>query len=139
MIRITDAISLEDEEVRMDFVRASGPGGQNVNKVATAVQLRFDVTSSPSLPTAVKARLCRLAGRRMNDEGLLIIDARRHRTQKANRADALDRLVALIRRAAAPPKTRIPTRPTAASRTRRLEAKKRRARTKRLRTDLPED
>ncbi len=139
MIHITANISLDEDEIQLEFVRASGPGGQNVNKVSSAAQLRFDVAGSTSLPEPVKARLARLAGRRMTDEGILIIDARRHRTQKANRADALDRLVTLIRRAAEPPKKRIPTRPTAASRTRRLDAKKRRGRRKRLRGDLPEN
>ena len=139
MIRVTRHISLDDEEIRFAFVRASGPGGQNVNKLASAVQLRFDAAGSPSLPAAAKARLKRLAGRRMTAEGVLVIDARRHRTQKANRADALDRLVKLIRRAAAPPKRRIPTSPTAASRIRRLDAKKRRGRSKRLRGEIPEN
>ena len=133
MIPITDRISLDDDELQFEFVRASGPGGQNVNKVATAAQLRFDVTGSPSLPATVKTRLRRLAGRRMTGEGVLVIDARRHRTQKANREDAVDRLVDLIRRAARRPKKRVPTRPTAASRKRRLDAKKRRGQSKRLR------
>lgn len=127
MIPITPEIVLDEREVEESFVRASGPGGQNVNKLATAVQLRFDLRRSPSLPEAVRARLARLAGRRLTDEGVLVITARRHRTQEQNRRDALARLVELIRRAAVPPTPRRPTRPTAASRQRRLEAKRRRA------------
>ena len=133
MIRITPAISIDDSEVRMTFVRSSGPGGQNVNKVATAAQLRFDVKGSASLSGAVKARLIRLAGRRVTEEGVLIIDARQHRTQKQNRDEAIERLIALIRRAAPPPKRRRKTRPTAASRKKRLESKRRRSQTKHLR------
>ena len=139
MIAVTERISLDEREVRFRFIRASGPGGQNVNKVASAAQLRFDVAGSASLSGAVKARLRRLAGRKVTAEGVLVIVARRHRTQKANRADALDRLVKLIRRAARVPKGRVATRPTAAGRARRLDAKKRRGRTKRLRGEIPED
>src|SRR5208282_6560943 len=112
---------------------ASGPGGQNVNKLATAVQLRFDVRGSPSLADDVRARLERLAGARLTREGVLVITAQRHRTQVRNRQDALDRLIDLIRRAAVPPVPRRPTKPTRASRERRVEAKKRRAGIKRLR------
>ena len=133
MIRINRSISIDEDEVRFGFVRASGPGGQKVNKVSTAVRLRFDVAASPSLPGAVKRRLRRLAGARMTARGVLVIRAGRHRTQKANRADAMDRLAELIRQAARPPARRIPTRPTPASRDRRLDAKKRRGRLKRLR------
>ncbi len=133
MIRITPAISIDEEEIGLSFVRASGPGGQKVNKVATAVQLRFDVAASPGLPGAVKTRLIRLAGRRVTDDGVLIIDAREHRTQQRNRAEAMDRLVRLIRRAAVPPKRRRKTRPTAASRRKRLDEKRRRSQTKHLR------
>jgi ribosome-associated protein len=106
MIRVTDAIALDEREVEESFLRASGPGGQNVNRLETAVQLRFDAARSPSLPEAVRARLMRLAGRRLTRAGVLVITARRHRTQERNRAEALERLVALIREAAGPPPRR---------------------------------
>jgi len=131
MIRITSHIALDDGEVRLAFVRSSGPGGQNVNKVATAVQLRFDVAHSPSLPEDVRERLIRLAGRRVTTEGVLVLDARRFRTQEKNRADAMARLVHWIQRAARPPQRRRPTKPTAESRERRHEAKRRRSELKR--------
>ena len=131
MIRVTNDIALGEDEIVEQFIRSSGPGGQNVNKVATAVQLRFDVGRSPNLPDAVRERLMRLAGRRLTGDGVLIIDARRHRTREQNRRDALDRLVALVRKAAIAPTPRKATRPTAASRRRRLEGKQRRGLLKR--------
>jgi ribosome-associated protein len=133
MIRITPEIAIDEDEIVEDFVRSSGPGGQNVNKVATAVQLRFDVARSPSLPDDVRERLVRLAGSRMTNEGVLVIDARRYRTRERNRRDALDRLVALVGGAAEKPKKRRSTKPTGASRERRLESKRRRGETKRRR------
>lgn len=126
MIEITPVIHIDEREVQFEFVRASGPGGQNVNKVATAVQLRFDVSAS-SLPAEVKARLTRLGGSRVTEDGILVIEARRHRTQDANRADALARLVELVRKAAVRPKTRRKTRPSQAAKEERLKAKKQRA------------
>ena len=132
MIRITETISLDEREIEERFVHASGPGGQNVNKVATAVQLRFDVAGS-SLPDDVRERLIRLAGRRLTKDGVLVITAQRHRAQDRNRQDARERLIELIRRAAVAPVPRRPTRPSRASRERRLDAKKRRSALKRLR------
>jgi len=134
MIRITDTIAIDEREIEESFVRASGPGGQNVNKLATAVQLRFDVQHSPSLPEDVRARLQKLAGRRMTQDGVLVISAQRYRTQERNRQDALERLTALIVRAAERPTPRRATRPTAASRQRRLESKRLRGAIKRLRS-----
>lgn len=133
MIKITDAISIDENEISYDFVHASGPGGQNVNKVATAVQLRFDVRGSSSLPPDVQERLERLAGNRMTQEGVLILQAQQHRSQERNRRDVLERLVGLIQQAARQPKRRRRTRPTAASKRRRLEAKRHRAEIKRRR------
>ncbi len=133
MIRITDSIAIGEDEVKEEFIRASGPGGQNVNKVATAVQLRFDVALSPSLSEEVRERLIHLSGRRISKEGVLVIVARRFRTQEGNRQDALNRLLELIRRAAEKPKPRLKTKPSAASRERRLEAKRHRSKIKRQR------
>ena len=137
MIRVTPSIAIEEREIEESFVRASGPGGQNVNKLSTAVQLRFDVRRSPSLSPDVRARLERLAGSRLTRDGVLVIIAQRHRTQARNRADALDRLLDMIRRAAIVPAKRRPTKPTKASRERRIEGKKRRARIKGLRRTRP--
>ena len=137
MIQVTPTIALDESELTLEFIRASGPGGQNVNKVATAVQLRFDVANSPSLPDDVRERLMRLAGRRMTKDGVLIIEARRFRTQERNQQDAVGRLVELVRQAAKKPRVRRKTRPTLASRRRRLEAKRRRSEKKRLRRSGP--
>ena len=126
MIEITPTLNLDDSEVTLDFIRASGPGGQNVNKVATAVQLRFDLRNSSSLPADAKERLVKLAGSRVTDEGFLLIEAKRYRTQEHNRADAILRLTTLIQKALVAPKRRRATRPTLASKTERIQTKKRR-------------
>ncbi|HVJ55499.1 MAG TPA: alternative ribosome rescue aminoacyl-tRNA hydrolase ArfB [Aliidongia sp.] len=134
MIRVTPHIFLAEEEIVESFVRASGPGGQNVNKLSTAVELRFDVRNSPSLPEPVRAKLAALAGRRLTQEGVLVIFAQEYRSQERNRQAALDRLIDLIRTAATPVKSRRPTRPTLGSVRRRLEEKNHRASIKKLRT-----
>ena len=127
MLYITQNISIHEREIGEEFVCSSGPGGQNVNKVATAVKLRFDVLRSPSLPDEVRSRLIHLVGRKMNRKGELIIDARRFRTQEKNRKDAIDRLIGLVRKAAQKPKPRFKTKPTLASREHRLETKHKRS------------
>jgi ribosome-associated protein len=137
MIRVTSDISIAEHEIDESFVRASGPGGQNVNKLATAVQLRFDVRRSPSLPCDVRERLEALAGARLTRDGVLVITAQRHRTQGRNRADAFERLLELIRSAAVRPRKRRPTKPTKASRERRVQSKKHRSSLKQARRTRP--
>ncbi len=139
MIRVTDQIQIDESEIEESFIRASGPGGQNVNKVSSAVQLRFDIRHSPSLPADVRRRAERLAGRRLTNDGVIVLVAQQHRSQERNREDALQRLIELLREATIRPKPRKPTRPTLASKTRRLDAKTRRAKVKRHRTVQPED
>lgn len=139
MIAINEDLALDEREITETFVRASGPGGQNVNKVASAAQLRFDALNSPSLPEPVRTRLLRLAGSRATQAGVIVISARRFRSQERNRADALARLVALIRRAAEPPTPRRKTRPTGAQRAERLAAKSHRGALKRQRRAATDD
>jgi ribosome-associated protein len=133
MIRITDEISLDETELEEAFVRASGPGGQNVNKVSSAVQLRFDARRSPSLPNDVAVRLMRIAGKRLTKDGVLVIIAQQHRTQERNRAEAMERLADLIKEAAVKPIPRRATKPTKASKKRRIEGKKLRSTVKSMR------
>jgi ribosome-associated protein len=137
MIPVTPSIALDESEIHESFIRGSGPGGQNVNKVATAVQLRFDVRNSPSLPEGVRERMMRLAGKRLTGEGVLVITAQRHRTQERNREDALQRLLDLIRQATEVPKPRRPTKPTFGSKQRRLDSKTKRGDIKRTRNTKP--
>ncbi|HSY86875.1 MAG TPA: alternative ribosome rescue aminoacyl-tRNA hydrolase ArfB [Verrucomicrobiae bacterium] len=139
MIRINAAIAIDEREIEESFLRSPGPGGQNVNKLETAVQLRFDVRRSPSLPEPVRRRLELLAGQRLTKEGVLILTARSHRTRERNRAEALEKLAELIRKAAVAPRPRRPTKPTRASKERRLETKERRSRNKQLRQTRLED
>ena len=139
MIRITDALSLDEEELDFSFVRASGPGGQNVNKVSTAAQLRFDARRSPSLPNDVAIRLMKIAGSRLTKDGVIVITAQSRRTQADNRAEALERLVAMVAQAAEKPKKRVATRVSAGQKARRVDAKTKRGATKALRKNLVRD
>lgn len=134
MLEITPSFHFDERELQFDYIRASGPGGQNVNKVATAVQLRFDVVNSSALASDVKGRLIRLAGKRVNADGVLVIESRRFRTQEANREDAVQKFADLLRRSLVPPKPRRKTKPTAASREKRLQEKKRKGEVKRTRS-----
>ena len=139
MIRVTGRIVIDERELDEQFIRSSGPGGQNVNKVETAVQLRFDAARSPGLPDDVRVRLMVLAGSRLTQEGVIVITAQRFRSQDRNRQDARERLFTLIREAAVVPRTRRPTRPTLASKVRRLDGKTKRGDIKRNRRDQPND
>ena len=136
---LTATLSLDPGEIDIGFIRSSGPGGQNVNKVSTAAQLRFDLRGSPSLPEGMKNRAARLAGSRLTNDGVIVISADRHRTQALNRDDAIERLLELLKEAAVPPKPRRATRPTLASKQRRLEGKSQRSGVKKLRTGRPSE
>lgn len=136
MIEITPSVKIDESEIQLDFIRASGPGGQNVNKVASSVQLRFDVRNTPSLEMAVKERLIKIAGSRMTDDGILIIEAKRYRTQEQNRADAILRLTGLIQKALEKPRVRRATRPTLTAKAARVDDKKKRGETKRNRRSI---
>jgi len=136
-LSITASLSLDPAEIEISYIRASGPGGQNVNKVSSAAQLRFDLRRSPSLPDALAVRAAKLAGSRLTLDGVIVITADRHRTQNQNREDAIDRLLQLLREAAVPPKPRRATKPTLASKTRRLEGKTQRSSVKKLRSGRP--
>jgi ribosome-associated protein len=133
MLPVTDKISIDPDELQERFVRSSGPGGQNVNKVSTAVELRFALWNSPSLPSAVKERVAKLAGRRLTDDGVIVIQAGRHRTQERNRADARERLFEMIREAAVPPIRRVPTKPSYSAKLKRVDSKVKRGGVKKLR------
>jgi ribosome-associated protein len=136
MIPVTESIAIHEDEIKLHFIRSSGPGGQRANKVSTAVQLRFDVRRSPNIPEDVRTRLIRLAGRRITEEGILVIEAKRFRLQERNRQDALERLIRLIRRATETPKPRVKTRPSKASKERERAAKEHRSRIKQMRRPL---
>jgi ribosome-associated protein len=139
MIEVTSTLRIDESEIQYDFMRASGPGGQNVNKVASAVQLRFDIRNSPSLPPDVKERLIKLAGSRVTGDGILIIEAKRYRTQEQNRFDATQRLIAWIQKALEKPKIRKATRPSVTAKAARLGDKKKHGEIKRIRRYVPED
>jgi ribosome-associated protein len=139
MITVTGSIQIDERDIQFEFIRASGPGGQNVNKVASSVQLRYDVMNSGSLGTEVKQRLVKLAKNRITGNGILIIEAKRYRTQEQNRLDAINRLITLIQKASEKPKQRIKTKPTITSKAVRVDEKKRRGEIKRTRQSIPED
>lgn len=139
MIEITPDITIHDDEIEFEFIRASGPGGQNINKVASAVQLRFDVINSTSLPLDVRDRLINTAGNRISSEGILIIEAKRYRSQERNRQDAIDRFIKMVKASTEKPKSRKPTKPSEESKRRRLEDKRRHAERKRLRKSIPDE